>query len=94
MRAFVSLFQDWYERTLTQLCRQDPLPREPHWSAAFAVGSRRWLSRLAGGDLRLEEHIRPLDGKSEAAREDTCVLNPPQSAFGRIWDSLVKGGYR
>ena len=87
-------FRGWYERTLTQLCLQDDLPREPHWSEAFAVGSRRWLAGLAGGDPQVEEHIRPLEGRPETDQEAMCMLNPPRSIYRRIWSSLLTGNHR
>jgi hypothetical protein len=72
----------------------DVRPREPHWSAAFAVGGRRWLGGLAGGDPRVAEHIRPLAGSPGADPEATYVLNPPQSLYRRIWNALVQGEHR
>lgn len=90
----LTTFRCWYERTLTQLCLQDRLPREPHWSGAFAVGSRRWLAGLADGDPQVEERIRPLDGRPGADQEAMCVLNPPQSIYRRLWTSLVTGKHR
>lgn len=87
-------FRCWSARTLVQFCLQDKPPREPHWSGAFAVGSRRWLAGLADGDPQVDEHIRPLDGRPGADLEDVCVLNPPQSIYRRIWASLVAGRHR
>jgi putative transposase len=91
----LTAFRCWYERTLTQLCLQDKLPREPHWSGTFAIGSRRWLAELTDGDPRVDEYVRPLEGSPGAGdQEATCVLTPPHSACRRIWTSRVAGKYR
>jgi putative transposase len=84
-------FREWYERTLTQLCLEGGGLREPHWSGAFAVGSRSWLSGLAGGDGRLQDYIRPPAGTLVAGQEATCILSPPQSLCRETWSSLLRG---
>ena len=35
---------------MLRLRRLPPLPREPHWSTAIAVGGKEWLSGLSGND--------------------------------------------
>ncbi|MCK5803115.1 MAG: transposase, partial [Lentisphaeria bacterium] len=67
----VTAFRRWYEATLAELCLPEEHPREPHWSQAFAVGSRTWLCQLAGGDSEIEEHIRPLSNTTENDQETT-----------------------
>ena len=90
--ADVDAFRHWYERTLAELCRQKERPREPHWSRAFAVGSRAWLNRFARGDSRIGEHVRLLDAAAETDPDTTCVLSPPQSLRQRMWHALTAGG--
>ena len=87
----VSAFRAWHEATLAELCLQSELPREPHWSQAFAVGSRPWLRQLAGGDPEAEEYIQPLAGTPGSDQETTCVLSPPQSVYLRLWGSIISG---
>jgi len=85
----VNAFRGWHGATLAELCRPAELPREPHWSRAFAVGSRGWLCQLAADDPRVEEHIKPLEGTSADQQEPTCVLSPPQAVYLRLWNRLV-----
>ena len=85
----VGAFRRWHEATLAELCLQSKLPREPHWSRAFAVGSRSWLRQLADGAPEADEHIRPLDVASGSDEETTCVLSPPQSVYLRLWGSII-----
>lgn len=41
-------FADWYVRTLKEECETRYHVREPLWSDAAAVGSRRWIEGIAG----------------------------------------------
>ena len=88
----VDAFRGWYEGTLVELCDQvarGAVSREPHWSEAFAVGSRGWLRELAGGDAEVEEHIIPVAGGGSVDDDGRCVLNPPQSVYLRLWHRIL-----
>jgi putative transposase len=81
-------FGRWYESTVADLCQRQAAAREPCWSQALAVGSRSWLSRLAGGDSRVDRYIRPVGGEPVEDEQSTCVLRPPQTMYSRLWHNI------
>ena len=88
----VDAFRRWHEAALEELCQQDaqaPVSREPHWSQAFAVGSRSWLPGLTAGDPQVEQYIRPVDDTAEDDEDSSCVLSPPQSVYLRLWHRIL-----
>ena len=99
LSAFLGLsdtdqFERWYEGTLDELCGRSSLPREPHWSRAFAVGSRSWLQKLTGDELEVADCVTPALGTAPDERDPTCVLAPPQSLYLSLWQRLNKGDFR
>jgi len=45
----VATFRAWYEATLEELCDRPPMPREPIWTEAAAVGARQWVQGISDG---------------------------------------------
>ena len=84
------MFLRWYTATLDDLCRLPALPREPHWSTAFAVGGKEWLSRLTGNDEALDDHITPADERALAdAEHGIWFLRPSRAVGSRLRRSLT-----
>jgi len=64
-------FRSWYAATIEDLCRQAPGSRERFWSESAAVGSREWITSLAG---RLpESHRRVVPAVSERDDGPWCM---------------------
>ena len=78
-------FLEWYTDTLEDLSRLSTLPREPHWSTAFAVGQKKWLEQLTGNDERLNDHITPADDLALAdAEHGIWFLRPSRAVANQL----------
>ncbi|MCK5805910.1 MAG: hypothetical protein KAI66_23975 [Lentisphaeria bacterium] len=82
-------FRHWHEAAIAEQCALAEIPKEPHWSRAFAVGSRTWLEDIVKTVPRAADYITPTGRDPNV--DDTCVLDPPQSLCRRLWDSLAGG---
>ena len=61
-----------------------------HWSTAFAVGGKEWLSRLTGNDEALDDHIKPADERALAdAEHGIWFLRPSRAVGNRFRRSLT-----
>ena len=84
--------RSWYAATIEQQCRREPGAREAFWSESAAVGSREWITSLAG---RLpESHRRVVPVTSEREDGPWCmrVGSRLRRALGGLLDRTLPSG--
>lgn len=82
-------FVEWYTATVEQLCAAGKFAREPWWSQAAAVGSRNWVSAIAG---RLPESWCRVETAADGAlpaTEESYALDMSRRRHECLLKSLV-----